>query len=155
MQACFCFMQFALYEMWHLLDPCWSFILYKKVFLSKLVLDDNQEYLRTCYVLDTLYITSLYSYFLSFDYSICCGFRYKGQIDVSVTSAAFIVAMALLLQRGNPRFSQLSSTMFGLFYCGYLPSFWVKLRCRLVAPALNTGKFSVPYVSIHNCRNYP
>ncbi|PWA52710.1 phosphatidate cytidylyltransferase [Artemisia annua] len=64
---------------------------------------------------------------------------YKGQVDVSVTSAAFIVAMALLLQRGNPRFSQLSSTMFGLFYCGYLPSFWVKLRCRLIAPALNTG----------------
>ncbi|KAL4562838.1 hypothetical protein LXL04_026869 [Taraxacum kok-saghyz] len=64
---------------------------------------------------------------------------YKGQIDVSVTSAAFIVAMGLLLQRGNPRFSQLSSTMFGLFYCGYLPSFWVKLRCRLTAPALNSG----------------
>ncbi|XP_071685953.1 phosphatidate cytidylyltransferase 4, chloroplastic [Rutidosis leptorrhynchoides] len=64
---------------------------------------------------------------------------YKGQIDVSVASAAFIVAMALLLQRGNPRFSQLSSTIFGLFYCGYLPSFWVKLRCRLLAPALNTG----------------
>ncbi|GJW12791.1 phosphatidate cytidylyltransferase 4, chloroplastic [Tanacetum coccineum] len=36
---------------------------------------------------------------------------YKGQVDVSVTSAAFIVAMALLLQRGNPRFSQLSSTI--------------------------------------------
>lgn len=64
---------------------------------------------------------------------------YKGQIDVSVTSAAFVVAMGLLLQRGNPRFSQLSSTMFGLFYCGYLPSFWVKLRCRLTAPALNSG----------------
>ncbi|KAK9049029.1 hypothetical protein SSX86_032004 [Deinandra increscens subsp. villosa] len=64
---------------------------------------------------------------------------YKGQIDVSVASAAFVIAMALLLQRGNPRFSQLSSTIFGLFYCGYLPSFWVKLRCRLLAPALNTG----------------
>ncbi|KAJ4727175.1 Phosphatidate cytidylyltransferase [Melia azedarach] len=63
---------------------------------------------------------------------------YFGQIDVSVTSAAFVVAMALLLQRGNPRFSQLSSTMFGLFYCGYLPCFWVKLRCGLAAPALNT-----------------
>jgi len=47
--------------------------------------------------------------------------------------------MALLLQRGNPRFSQLSSTMFGLFYCGYLPCFWVKLRCGLTAPVLNTG----------------
>ncbi|KAJ7979804.1 Phosphatidate cytidylyltransferase [Quillaja saponaria] len=63
---------------------------------------------------------------------------YFGQIDVSVTSAAFIVATALLLQRGNPRFAQLSSAIFGLFYCGYLPSFWVKLRCGLSAPALNT-----------------
>jgi len=66
--------------------------------------------------------------------------RYFGQIDVSVTFAAFVVAMALLLQRGSPRFAQLSSTMFGLFYCGYLPSFWVKLRCGLAAPALNTSK---------------
>ncbi|KAA8520486.1 hypothetical protein F0562_014742 [Nyssa sinensis] len=63
---------------------------------------------------------------------------YFGHIDVSVTSAAFVVAMALLLQRGNPRFSQLSSAMFGLFYCGYLPCFWVMLRCGLAAPALNT-----------------
>ncbi|XP_047950668.1 phosphatidate cytidylyltransferase 4, chloroplastic-like isoform X1 [Salvia hispanica] len=63
---------------------------------------------------------------------------YFGHIDVSVTSAAFFVTTALLLQRGNPRFSQLSSTMFGLFYCGYLPSFWVKLRCGLAAPTLNT-----------------
>ncbi|KAK9103093.1 hypothetical protein Sjap_020347 [Stephania japonica] len=63
---------------------------------------------------------------------------YFGHIDVSVTSAAFIVAMALLLQRGIPRFAQLSSAMFGLFYCGYLPCFWVKLRCGLSAPALNT-----------------
>ncbi|KAK8501401.1 hypothetical protein V6N11_034488 [Hibiscus sabdariffa] len=63
---------------------------------------------------------------------------YFGNIDISVTSAAFVVAMALLMQRGNPRFAQLSSTMFGLFYCGYLPCFWVKLRCGLTAPALNT-----------------
>ncbi|XP_059633928.1 phosphatidate cytidylyltransferase 4, chloroplastic isoform X2 [Cornus florida] len=63
---------------------------------------------------------------------------YFGNIDVSVTSAAFVVAMALLLQRENPRFAQLSSAMFGLFYCGYLPCFWVKLRCGLAAPALNT-----------------
>ncbi|XP_022757024.1 phosphatidate cytidylyltransferase 5, chloroplastic-like isoform X3 [Durio zibethinus] len=75
--------------------------------------------------------------------SVICAFMpiltlYFGNIDVSVTSAAFVVAMALLLQRGNPRFAQLSSTMFGLFYCGYLPCFWVKLRCGLAAPALNT-----------------
>ncbi|CAO2833605.1 unnamed protein product [Amaranthus hypochondriacus] len=63
---------------------------------------------------------------------------YAGHIDISVTSAAFIVAIALLLQRGNPRFAQLSSAVFGLFYCGYLPCFWVKLRCGLSLPALNT-----------------
>lgn len=66
--------------------------------------------------------------------------RYFGHIDVSVTFAAFVVAMALLLQRENPRFAQLSSAVFGLFYCGYLPCFWVKLRCGLAAPALNTSK---------------
>ncbi|KAI5647433.1 hypothetical protein M9H77_33438 [Catharanthus roseus] len=64
---------------------------------------------------------------------------YLGQIDVSVTSAASIVAIALLLQRRSPRFAQLSSAMFGLFYCGYLPCFWIKLRC-LAAPALNSSK---------------
>lgn len=68
---------------------------------------------------------------------------YPGNIDVSVTSAAFVVATSLLLQQGIPRFAQLTSAMFGLFYCGYLPCFWVKLRCGLVAPSLNTeiGKF--------------
>ncbi|KAL2944781.1 Phosphatidate cytidylyltransferase 5 chloroplastic [Bienertia sinuspersici] len=60
---------------------------------------------------------------------------YAGHIDISVTSAAFIVVISLLLQRGNPRFAQLSSAMFGLFYCGYLPCFWVKLRCGLSLPA--------------------
>lgn len=63
---------------------------------------------------------------------------YHGHIDVSVASAAFVLAMALLVQRGSPRFAQLSSAIFGLFYCGYLPCFWVKLRCGLAAPALNT-----------------
>ncbi|CAI9103625.1 OLC1v1002146C1 [Oldenlandia corymbosa var. corymbosa] len=63
---------------------------------------------------------------------------YFGQIDVSVTSAAFVLVTALLLQRRSPRFSQFSSAMFGLFYCGYLPCFWVKMRCGLAVPALNT-----------------
>lgn len=63
---------------------------------------------------------------------------YFGHMDVSVPLSAFIVAMTLVLQRGNPRFAQLSSAMFGLFYCGYLPCFWVRLRCGLAAPALNT-----------------
>ncbi|CAH9110206.1 unnamed protein product [Cuscuta epithymum] len=61
-----------------------------------------------------------------------------GQIDVSLTCAAFVVAMSLLLQRQIPRFPQLTSAMFGLLYCGYLPCFWVKLRCSLAVPALHT-----------------
>ncbi|AQK60850.1 Phosphatidate cytidylyltransferase [Zea mays] len=63
---------------------------------------------------------------------------YYGRMDVTVAFSAFVIAIALLLQRGNPRFAQLTSSVFGLFYCGYLPSFWVKLRSGLAAPALNT-----------------
>lgn len=68
--------------------------------------------------------------------------RYLGHMDVSVPSSAFLVAIALVLQRGSPRFAQLSSAMFGLFYCGYLPCFWIKLRCGLEVPALNTSMLS-------------
>jgi len=67
--------------------------------------------------------------------------RYYGRMDVTVTFSAFVIAISLLLQRGNPRFAQLTSSVFGLFYCGYLPSFWVKLRSGLAVPALNTSKF--------------
>ncbi|KAG7013789.1 Phosphatidate cytidylyltransferase 4, chloroplastic, partial [Cucurbita argyrosperma subsp. argyrosperma] len=63
---------------------------------------------------------------------------YFGQLDVTTTFSAFILAITLLLQRGSPRFSQLSSAIFGLFYVGYLPCFWVKLRCGLAVPAINT-----------------
>jgi len=63
---------------------------------------------------------------------------FGGRMGVAVTSFAFFLAIVLLLQRGSPRFAQLSSAIFGLFYCGYLPCFWVKLRCGLSAPALNT-----------------
>ncbi|KAJ4804604.1 Phosphatidate cytidylyltransferase [Rhynchospora pubera] len=68
---------------------------------------------------------------------------YYGHMDVSVTFSAFIIAVAVMLQRGNPRFAHMASAVFGLFYCGYLPSFWIKLRCGLAVPALNTeiGKY--------------
>ena len=39
---------------------------------------------------------------------------------------------------GRPRFAQLTSSVFGLFYCGYLPSFWIKLRL-LAAPAAGSA----------------
>uniref|UniRef100_A0A453N4S4 phosphatidate cytidylyltransferase n=1 Tax=Aegilops tauschii subsp. strangulata TaxID=200361 RepID=A0A453N4S4_AEGTS len=75
-----------------------------------------------------------------------------GRMDVPLTLSAFIIAISLVLQRGNPRFAQLTSSVFGLFYCGYLPSFWVKLRCGLAAPALNTSmsiKFSLYFFACH------
>ncbi|XP_068635091.1 phosphatidate cytidylyltransferase 4, chloroplastic-like [Aristolochia californica] len=63
---------------------------------------------------------------------------YFGRVEVFMILSIFIAAVALVLQRGNPRFAQLSSALFGLFYIGYLPCFWVKLRCSLAAPSLNT-----------------
>eukprot|EP00249_Psilotum_nudum_P017001 c26101_g1_i1 orf=139-1599(+) len=63
---------------------------------------------------------------------------FGGRAGVALTTAAFILAIVLLLQRQKPHFSQLSSVIFGLFYCGYLPCFWVKLRCCLAVPGLNT-----------------
>lgn len=63
---------------------------------------------------------------------------FGGRVSVAVTTAAFFLAIVLLLQREKPRFAQLSSAIFGLFYCGYLPSFWVKLRCGTAISILNT-----------------
>lgn len=63
---------------------------------------------------------------------------FGGRVSVAVTTAAFFLAIVLLLQREKPRFAQLSSVIFGLFYCGYLPSFWIKLRCGTAIPALST-----------------
>lgn len=62
---------------------------------------------------------------------------FGGRVGMALTTASFLLATVLLLQRG-PRFSQLSSAIFGLFYCGYLPCFWIKLRCGLAVPAINT-----------------
>lgn len=63
---------------------------------------------------------------------------FGGRVSVAVTTAAFFLAIVLLLQREKPRFAQLSSAIFGLFYCGYLPCFWVKLRCGTAIPALSS-----------------
>ncbi|PWZ27951.1 Phosphatidate cytidylyltransferase 4, chloroplastic [Zea mays] len=79
---------------------------------------------------------------------------YHGRMDVTVAFSAFVIAIALLLQRGNPRFAQLTSSVFGLFYCGYLPSFWVKLRSGLAAPALNTNNACVKWIGLTRpCRS--
>jgi len=56
--------------------------------------------------------------------------------------ATFCLLAALLLVRSNKkrknkvRISEITSLVFGLVYCGYLPSFWVKLRSiAIMAPA--------------------
>lgn len=51
-------------------------------------------------------------------------------------SAAFVLLAALLVRRSSKsnakkrrvRLTEMTSLVFGLFYCGYLPSFWIRLR---------------------------
>lgn len=40
----------------------------------------------------------------------------------------FCVLAAQLFTEGRPRFGQLASAAFRVLYCGYLPSFWIRLR---------------------------
>ena len=48
---------------------------------------------------------------------------------VMTTLAAFgVVAFLLTTRQDEPHFSQYTATLFGIVYCGALPSFWVKLR---------------------------
>ncbi|KAL6749433.1 cytidylyltransferase family-domain-containing protein [Haematococcus lacustris] len=56
---------------------------------------------------------------------------------VLAVSSILLLVMEVLTIR-KPKFSQLTSCVFGLFYCGWLPSFWVKLRM------LNTVVASTP-----------
>eukprot|EP00898_Chlorokybus_atmophyticus_P007856 jgi/Chlat1/8071/Chrsp75S07539 len=62
-----------------------------------------------------------------------------GRLGACMALATFAVLMAVLLQPPGvdtppPAFSQFSSAVFGMFYCAYLPSLWVKLRA-LAVPA--------------------
>lgn len=58
----------------------------------------------------------------------------RGKQTAALAVAAFALLSVHLASRERPRFAQLTSSVFGLFYCGYLPSFWIKLRL-LAAPA--------------------
>ena len=59
-------------------------------------------------------------------------------MKVSLTVCAFTLLGLQILLQSKPRFSQFTSTLFGLFYCGYMPSFWVKLR------AMADGSIGLP-----------
>eukprot|EP00850_Spirogloea_muscicola_P022052 SM000275S10308 [mRNA] locus=s275:52141:53853:+ [translate_table: standard] len=58
-------------------------------------------------------------------------YYFGGHIIYGVVTATCLVAAVLLIQPTRPRKGQFTSALFGLFYCGYLPTFWIKLRCSL------------------------
>jgi phosphatidate cytidylyltransferase len=60
-----------------------------------------------------------------------------GKMASAMAVATLGVLSLQLFASEKPRFSQLTSSVFGLMYCGYLPSFWIKLRL-LSIPAVNT-----------------
>lgn len=68
-----------------------------------------------------------------------CAWSYVsgGKMASAMAVASFLVLSLQLLVSERPKFSQLTSSVFGLMYCGYLPSFWVKLRL-LSVPATNS-----------------
>lgn len=53
---------------------------------------------------------------------------YGGRVGWAVLSATVVLAAVLIFQSSKPEKSEFSSLLVGLFYCGYLPSFWIKVR---------------------------
>lgn len=53
---------------------------------------------------------------------------WMGRSSILLAVAAFFLLVMNLVAIGKPKFSMLASTLFGVFYCGWLPSFWIKLR---------------------------
>ncbi|MEW5298664.1 MAG: hypothetical protein WDW36_001757 [Sanguina aurantia] len=53
---------------------------------------------------------------------------YKSRTGTVLAVSVFMVLMLEVVSSKRPKFSQLASSVFGIFYCGWLPSFWLKLR---------------------------
>eukprot|EP00879_Flechtneria_rotunda_P013521 GHRR01014118.1.p1 GENE.GHRR01014118.1~~GHRR01014118.1.p1 ORF type:complete len:314 (+),score=87.64 GHRR01014118.1:261-1202(+) len=51
-----------------------------------------------------------------------------GKSGAAMSVAAFCLLVMNIVINQKPTFAHLTSSVFGLFYCGYLPSFWIKLR---------------------------
>ena len=60
-----------------------------------------------------------------------------GKMASAMAVATLLVLSLELIVVEKPKFAQLTSSVFGLMYCGYLPSFWIKLRL-LSIPAANS-----------------
>lgn len=73
---------------------------------------------------------------------LCVALNVWAYVSGGFTASAMAVSTFVLLSlqlvaSHRPRFSQLTSAVFGLVYCGYLPSFWIKLRL-LAIPAVHS-----------------
>jgi phosphatidate cytidylyltransferase len=73
-------------------------------------------------------------------------------------TASFILLSMLLVKRSamkkpkkkKVRFSDLTFLVFGLFYCGYLPTFWIRLRAVSVAPAVDPPAIIAKLLNLMN-----
>lgn len=61
-------------------------------------------------------------------------FLFNGRSGTALAIAAFSLLSLNIITLKKPRFSHLATSLFGLFYCGYLPSFWVKMRIITALP---------------------
>ncbi|CAI5504676.1 unnamed protein product [Closterium sp. Naga37s-1] len=62
-----------------------------------------------------------------------------GLLTPGVKFAGGLLLAMLLTQPKRPRWSQFTGYVCGLFYCGFLPSFWVTLRCGLATTATTSS----------------
>ncbi|CAI6000471.1 unnamed protein product [Closterium sp. NIES-65] len=62
-----------------------------------------------------------------------------GLLTPGAKFAGGLLLAMLLTQPKRPRWSQFTGYICGLFYCGFLPSFWVTLRCGLATTATTTS----------------
>jgi len=72
----------------------------------------------------------------------------KGKATAALAVASFAVLSLQLVTSEKIGMSELGVTVLGLFYCGYLPSYWVKLRL-LEIPSTSTVIGGIPAVFGH------
>lgn len=61
-------------------------------------------------------------------------------------SSIFLMMWLLIFNKKSPSISEISTSLLGMFYIGYLPSFWVRLRSIDQLAALRVNWFNLPQV---------
>eukprot|EP00798_Chlamydomonas_sp_ICE-L_P032548 gene32548-17265_t len=59
---------------------------------------------------------------------VCFLYRDQGRSGAILSVASFLLLVMEVIAVRRPKFIRLASSLFGLFYCGWLPAFWVKVR---------------------------